>query len=450
MPPQDVRGEPTIATMRQPHSIGAASAEEEVGYRTVVAGLALGQILAWAVLYYGFSSFVLPMMRELAWTKATLMGGFTVALLTWALASFAVGAAIDRGHGRRVLTGGAVVGALGCLLWATVRAPWMLYASMLLLGVAMAMTLYEPAFNELIKRYPTRYREAITTLTLVGGFASTLSFPAVAALVHALGWRGALLVLAALLALVVAPFHAWLLRGGRKGVAVHPLDEPADTTLQGALRTPAFWQLACAFTVLAFIGPGLWAHMLPVLQTKGLSQAQAVAVLVWIGPAQVLGRLAYAWVGRRLSLHRLGVVVMLAMPLALLLLAAGDRMATLLLFAVVFGLGNGLATIVRGSLLPSYFGRSNVGRIGAAISMQALLAQAAAPVGIAGLLVVLGSYSAVLLLLATAGLVGAAAFARARPPSSPPGPAQRRNSSRITSFSRRIWKRVRKLLPSRI
>lgn len=445
--------------MHEPPAPRVGAADEGARYGTVVAGLALGQILAWAILYYGFSSFVLPMMRELGWSKAALMGGFTLALLTWSLASYAVGAAIDRGHGRRVLTGGALVGALGCGVWAAASAPWMLYAAMLLLGAAMAMTLYEPAFNELIRRYPTRYREAITTLTLVGGFASTLSFPAVAALVHALGWRAALWVLAAVLALGVAPLHAGLLRGARMPVAPRPQDTGADSTLQAALRTPAFWQLAIAFTILAFIGPGLWAHMLPAMQAKGLSEGQAVAVLVWIGPAQVLGRFAYAWVGRGLSLHRLGMMVTLAMPLALLLLAAGGSVAWLLLFAVVFGLANGLATIVRGSLLPTYFGRTNIGRIGAAVGTLALLAQAAAPVGVAGLLVMLGGYPAVLLLLATLGLLGAAAFARARPAPPLPGPrgdpagaaaGQRRNSSRITSFSRRIWKRVRKLLPSRM
>lgn len=409
----------TIGAMREERSAGEGQADDGAGpgYRTVVAGLALGQILAWAILYYGFASLVLPMMRELGWAKATLMGAFTLALLVWGLVNYAVGAAIDRGHGRAVLTGGALLGALGCLCWAMARAPWMLYAAMGLVGAAAAMTLYDPAFAVLAKRYPARYREAITWLTLVAGFASTLSFPALAALVHALGWRATLLVLAGVLGLVVAPLHAWLLRAGtivrstlrREGQA-------AGLTLHAALRTPAFWQLGLAFTILAFIGPGLWAHMLPALQAKGLSEAQAVSVLVWIGPAQVLGRFAYAWMGRGLSLHRLGVMVTVAMPLALLLFAAGGSLASLLLFAAVFGLANGLSTIVRGSLVPACFGHANIGRIGGALATLSLVAQAAAPVAIAGLLLALGGYVQVLLVLAALGAVGAIAFARVKPP----------------------------------
>ncbi|MCZ2440547.1 MAG: MFS transporter [Burkholderiales bacterium] len=397
-------------------STGAANEADRSAFGLVVAGLATGQILAWAVLYYGFASFVLPMMGDLGWAKATLMGAFTLALLVWSLVNYAVGAAIDRGHGRAVLTGGALLGALGCAGWAMAQAPWMLYAAMILVGTAAAMTLYDPAFAVLAKRYPTRYREAITWLTLVAGFASTLSFPAAAALIHGLGWRAALLVLAGVLGLVVAPLHAWLLRDGAATPPPRLGCQAGGLSLHAALRTPAFRRLGVAFTVLAFIGPGLWAHMLPVLQAKGLSDAQAVSVLVWIGPAQVLGRFAYAWLGRGLSLQRLGMMVTVAMPLALLLLAIGGSMASLLLFAAVFGLANGLSTIVRGSLVPACFGHANVGRIGGVMATLSLSAQAAAPLAIAGLLLALGGYVPVLLLLAALGTVGAIAFARLDPP----------------------------------
>lgn len=412
--------------MSQPHAVaGTATDAQACSYRTVVAGLATGQLLAWAILYYGFASLVLPMMRELGWAKATLMGAFTVALLVWSLANVAVGAAIDRGHGRAVLSGGALLGALGCACWAMAREPWMLYAAMVLVGAAAAMSLYDPAFAVLTKRYPTRYRQAITWLTLVGGFASTLSFPAVAALVHALGWRATLFVLAAVLALVVAPLCAWVLRGtatpaptppaallGLRHASAQVERPPPSVSLHAALRTPAFWQLGAAFTLLAFIGPGLWAHMMPALQAKGLSELQALSVLVWIGPAQVLGRFAYAWVGRGLALHRLGMLVTVAMPLALLLLALGDGLFSAWLFAAVFGLANGLTTIVRGSLLPLHFGHAHIGRIGGAMATLALSAQAAAPLAIAGMLLLAGGYVQVLLLLAVLGGVGAVVFAR--------------------------------------
>ena len=392
--------------------------EEEAppAYRTVIAGLALGQILSWAMLYYAFSSFVLPMMRELGWPKTTLMGAFTLGLLVWGLANYAVGAAVDRGRGRRVMTAGALLGALACALWALVQAPWMLYLALALAGAAMAMTLYEPAFNVLTKRYPTRYRDGITALTLVGGFASTLSFPACAALIAALGWRGALAVLAAVLALVVAPLHAWLLRGPALVAAPAGHREADDATLRKALRAPAFWLLTLAFTLFYFVGTALWAHLMPAFESKGLSEAEAVAVVVWIGPAQVAGRFVWAWVGRGLPLHRVGLCVMGGLPLALGLFAVSRSLAPLLAFALLFGLINGLGTIVRGGLLPEYFGRAHIGRIGGAMSAVALVSRAAAPLAAAALLLVLGGYTQVMLLFAGFGVLAVAAFVAARPP----------------------------------
>lgn len=386
------------------------------GYRTVVATLATGQVLAWAVLYYGFSSFVLPMARELGWSKPTLMGAFTLGLAVWGVANYAVGAAIDRGHGRAVLTGGALLAAAGCLLWSRMQTPPALYAAWAMLGAAMAMTLYEPAFNVLTKRYPTKYGSAITAVTLVGGFASTLSFPACAALIAALGWRDALLAMAAVMAFVVAPLHGWVLRGPALTAAPAGADADADATLHEALRARAFWLLTLAFMLQAFAGAALWAHVMPAFAAKGFSEAQALAVLVWIGPAQVAGRLVYAALGRGITLRHVGLGVLLAQPLALVLFALGAQMAVLFAFAVLFGLANGLVTIVRGGLVPQYFGRAHIGRIGGAMSAVGLLARAAAPLLAAWLLLAVPGYTEVLLVLAALGLAAAAAFALARPP----------------------------------
>ena len=380
----------------------------------VVAALSVGQLLAWAALYYGFSSFVLPMRDDLRWGEPVLMGAFSVGLAMWGAASYGVGAAIDRGHGRAVLAGGAVLAALGLLGWAAVRAPWMLYAVWAVLGVSMAMTLYDPAFIVLTKRYPQRYRDGITALTLVGGFASTLSFPAVAWLLPLLGWRGTLVVMAATMLIVVAPLHLWALRGREPEAALSRNDGRADSTLGDALRQRTFWLLALALTLYAFASAALWAHVMPALASKGLSRNEALAVVVWIGPAQVAGRLVFASIGRGWTLRRLGLVVLASAPLAFSLFALAHSVWTLWLFAALFGAANGLITIVRGGLIPETFGRAHVGRIGGAMSAIGLLARAAAPVAAALLLLALGGYRELMLLIALLGVVAVVSFWMAR------------------------------------
>ena len=393
---------------------GAASAPPQ--WRATLSSLALGQILCWAALYYAFTCFVLPMQAELHWDKATMMGAMTLGLALWGAGTYPVGAAIDRGHGRSVMTLGAVLAAAGCIGWSLVSEAWMLYAVWALLGAAMAMTLYDPAFAIVTKRYPQHYRQAITLLTLVGGVASTLAFPAVNALVGGVGWRHALWVIAAVLGLLVAPLHAWALRGSRDLAQAAPSNEAGESTLQQALRTRAFWMLALSFTLFAFAGGAFWAHAMPIFVAKGYDELGATAVLVWVGPAQVLGRLVLAGPGRAVSMRALGMVVLLAMPLSLALLALADGQVGMLAFALVFGLSNGLFTILRGAVVPQYFGRRHIGRIAGAMTTVGLLARAAAPLLTAWLLLWLGAYPPVLLLLSGVGVVAAAAFMLARAP----------------------------------
>jgi MFS family permease len=386
-------------------------------FRATVAALAAGQLVCWAALYYAFSSFVLPMQRTLGWSKPQMMGAFTLGLGMWGATTYAAGAAIDQGRGRAVMTLGAALAGVGFLMWSQVQGLLLLYTAWALLGAAMAMTLYEPAFNILTKRFPERYRQGITTLTLVGGFASTLSFPAVAWLSAQLGWRGALQVIGAVLLLGVAPLHAWGLRGMPVRVAQRRgADAQDDATLHEALRERSFWLLTATFTLYSFAAAALWAHLMPAFAAKGLAEAQALAVVVWFGPAQVAGRVAYLGFGRFMSSRTLGLLVLAGLPVSLAIFALADRLPALLLFALLFGVANGLVTIVRGGLVPEYFGREHVGRISGAMSAIALLSRAAAPLAIAWLLLALPGYREVLLVLAGVGVTALLAFALARAP----------------------------------
>ncbi len=386
-------------------------------FRATVVALATGQLLCWAALYYAFSSFVLPMQQAFGWSKPQVMGAFTLGLAVWGGATYAAGAAIDAGRGRAVMTIGAALAGIGFLLWSRVDSLALLYAAWALLGAAMAMTLYEPAFNIVTKRFPERYRDAITALTLVGGFASTLSFPAVAWLIARYDWRVALATVGAILLAGVAPLHAWALRGTPKATVRAPARDPAnDATLHEALRERSFWLLTVTFTLYSFAAAAMWAHMMPAFAAKGRSEAQALAVVVWFGPAQVAGRFAYLGFGRWVSARRLGLAVLGGLPVSLAIFALADQTAALLLFALLFGVANGLVTIVRGSLVPEYFGREHVGRISGAMTGISLLARACAPLATAWLLLALPGYRELLLVLAGVGGAAVVAFALANKP----------------------------------
>ena len=135
-----------------------------------------------------------------------------------------------------------------------------------------------------------------------------------------------------------------------------------------------------------------------------------------VGPAQVAGRLLYVWLGRGWRLRTLGAWVLGALPVSMALFAVGRRLAALLVFAVIFGMANGLVTIVRGGLVPEYFGRAHMGRIGGLMSGIGLLARAVAPIAATGLLLVLPGYRELMLVLSALGVLALVAFWWARPP----------------------------------
>ncbi len=408
------------------------------GYRASVALLAAGQVVSWAILYYAFTSFVLPMQRELGWSAPQMLGAFTLALACWGAAAFVAGRWIDLGRAREVMAGGAWLAAAGLVLWSQARSLPMLYLACALTGAAMAGTLYEAAFASATRRWPAHYRGAVTTLTLVGGFASTLAFPALAWLIPAFGGRETLLGLAAVMAGPVAVANALALRAARAGdeakpapapagavsravtaSAVGPAAEPADATdghtFEQAVRGRVFWLLAASFTAYSFVIAGFWAHAMPAFADKGWSEAEAVAVLVWVGPAQVAGRALHGLFGARLGARSLGLVVMAGLPLAMALFALTAHPAAMALFALLYGFSNGLVTIVRGTVVPETFGIREVGRIGGALSGIGIAGRAGAPVVTAWLLVAAGGYRGLMLGMAALGVLAFAAFALARP-----------------------------------
>ncbi len=156
--------------------------------------------------------------------------------------------------------------------------------------------------------------------------------------------------------------------------------------------------------------------MMPAFMAKGRSEAQALAVVVWFGPAQVAGRLACVGFGRWVSSRKLGLMVLGGLPVSLAIFALADQTAALLAFAALFGVANGLVTVVRGSLVPDSFGRERVGRISRAVSGISLSARTAAPLATAWLLLAMAGYREMLLVLSAVGLAALMAFAFAKPP----------------------------------
>lgn len=364
-----------------------------------ITGLGIGQICSWGTLYYSFPQIAAAMEKDLGWSKTELYGAATLGLLLAGLAAWPVGVAIDRGRGRLVMSLASVLAGLLFLLWSRVDSLPVFYLAVAGLGTLQAMTLYEPAFAVVARRTGAlNARGGITALTLWGGFASTVFIPLVQFLLDRLGWRDTLVVLGLVNIVLCAGLYAGVIDRRRDAPrATAGVDAPSGgATAAAALRMPAFWGLAIAFTAYAATFSAFTFHLYPLLGEQGFEPASIVAAMAVIGPAQVAGRIAIWVLAPEASVRRIGSLVVVAFPLALALLTLLPPVfATAALVAAIYGAANGIMTIVRGLAVPEMITRDSYGAINGLLAAPSLVSRALAPAAAAMLWTATGSYEAV-------------------------------------------------------
>jgi MFS family permease len=342
----------------------------------VIAALGIAQTLAWGSSYYLPAILADPIAADLGVARELVLAAFSMALLIAAFVGPWVGSAIDRRGGRNVLALSNLVLAAGLAMLAAANQPASLFGAWAILGVGMALGLYDAGFATLTSLYGRQARGPITGITLFAGFASTVSWPLTAALNDAFGWRETCLVWAALNLIIGLPLNRLLPKAG--AALAHPSEN-------GDAATP--WKPYREMLLLAFVFAAVWfvtgamaAHLPRLLQLAGATPVEAVATAALMGPAQVAARLAELMIMRRIhplvsariatALHPLGAG-------ALLLLGAAGAP----LFVILYGAGNGLLTIARGTVPLAVFGPHGYGRRTGLLSAPARAAQALAPLG---------------------------------------------------------------------
>jgi predicted MFS family arabinose efflux permease len=381
------------------------------GRRLFIAGLGLGQIASWGTLYYSFALIAERMGHDLGLSKPEVYGAATVGLLIASFTAYPVGVAIDRGRGRSIMALGSVLAGLLLLAWSRVGSLWPLYPLLAGVGLAQAMTLYEPAFAVVARRYGADARHGITALTLWGGFASTVFVPLIQWLLNVSDWHTTLVVLGLVNLGLCVPLYLGAINPKADVPAPTPAAVAGNTALDDqsvvrwALRQPAFWGLLCAFTIYYGMFSGLSFHLYELLLERGLDSTTVVSVIALIGPAQVAGRIVVWRFAERASVRVVGRVVVLAFPVAIaLLLVLPPDFAGLAVFAVIYGAANGVITIVRGIAIPEMLTRQAYGAINSVLAIPATIARAISPLAIALLWATTGSYNSVLV----ATLIGSA------------------------------------------
>jgi MFS family permease len=380
---------------------------------SIVGLLAVTQIVSWGSLYYAFALVASDIQREFGWRSEVVFGAYSWSLLIAGLASTPIGILLDRFGGRALMGGGSLLAGGGLALLAYTQGVVQYFAAWTVIGIAMAMVLYEAAFATINRQFLLQARKGISVLTLFGGLASTVFWPLTLALDHALGWRQTYLVYAGLHLLLCLPLHALLGAAPRHATHAAHADtgQARNYTLAEALRDPAFWRLACAFAANLFIFSALSVHLIPLLQRYGHSAATAVFVSTLIGPMQVAGRLGEMAFARRILPQTVGKLTFALLPAALLaLLLFGAHASAAAAFCILYGVSNGILTIVRGTIPQALFGRAHYGAIAGALAGPSLIAKAAGPIAAAALVELYASPVWLLLVLLLVSLASLACY----------------------------------------
>jgi MFS family permease len=397
-----------------PRRRGWRVAPERYGW-VIVATLSVTETVTWGIVYYGFPVFLRSMEQDLGASRVAVTGAFSVGLGMSALAALPVGRWIDRHGARGLMTAGSCLATLLTLAWAQVQSLPALYAVWFGMGVAMAATLYEPAFAAVVSWFARGRDRALLTVTLVAGLASTIFMPIEAWLLTQVGWRSALTILTVVLGGITIPMHALLLRRAPASAGLPLADgSPAPAregmTLGAARRTAVFWVLAAAFVASNFAVAALSVHLIPFLVARGYSPTVAATAIGWMGAMQLLGRLLFAPISTRLGARVMVAAVFLAQALGIAQLPLLGLIGTLLPFILLQGAANGMATLARATSLAEIFGSRHYGAIAGAVAIGANGARAIGPVGASLLLAGLGAYPAVFWVLAASLVVAGAAL----------------------------------------
>jgi predicted MFS family arabinose efflux permease len=351
--------------------------------------LGVAQTLAWGSSFYLPAMLAAPMARDLGLQASTVYAALSMALVISALISPWAGRRIDALGGRPVLLTSSALFVSALLLLSQVQGLPSLVLAWVVMGAAMGTGLYDAAFAALVRLFGPDARRSISGITLIAGFASSVGWPLTAWMEARWGWRGACLGWAALHLLVVMPLNLTVPRLARVGSTAGTAPVPAaggDSVMQTPKPAPAapdartaqLVVLAALFTLMGFVSTAIATHLPAILQAAGAPLATAVALAALAGPSQVASRLFELGVLSRFSPLLTARIAASGHPLgALVLLVAGPVAA--LPFVVIHGLGNGLLTIVRGTLPLALFGAQGYGARQGWISLPGRLLGALSP-----------------------------------------------------------------------
>lgn len=377
--------------------------------------LSITEAVSYGVMVYAFTVMIAPMEADLGWSRAEISGAFSLSLLLTGFIAFPVGYWLDRRGSRLLMTAGSIGATIMVLLWSQVNTYTEFIAVMALMGVCGAAILYEPAFVVVATWFVRQRGTAITVMTLIAGFSSTIFIPLADALLVAHGWRQAIFILGLLLGGITIPLHALVLRGKPADMGLQP-DGAAEApttreqpviNLRSVLRSRYFWILTLAFSFSTLSISAVRVHFVPLLISMNIHPSSAALASGAIGLMQVVGRVIFVPLERRFSSKTMVIAVFLLLASAMATMLLGSALPLIFVFVALFGMAIGTHTLSRPLMIADSYGAAFFGRISSLMVVFLTLTGTTAPFAAGLIFDLFASYRPLLILVTALSLLAA-------------------------------------------
>jgi MFS family permease len=372
--------------------------------------LGISQIAGYGTLYYSFSILAADIAAAFDWPTPWVYGSFSLGLVAAGVIAPLIGRRIDRHGAAAVMSLGSVVAAVALAIASLAPTPIVFTTALVLAETASALLLYDAAFAALVQTTGGNARVRINHLTLIAGFASTIFWPLTSYLHTVLDWREVLLAFAVVNLIVCLPIHLLLAANSREpGEADTRIRVPVHAPVPPEIERRMLWLVSAGFALSGLALSAVLAQMVPMLTALGLGSS-ALFVSTLFGPAQFLVRFANLLIGSRRHPLLATIIATALLVLSLIaLLVSAPLVAGAVVFALLYGFGSGLRSIVMGTLPLALFGSGGYGTRLGIIALPRQILAALAPFALAGMIAYTGPRTA-LAILTAAALLGLACF----------------------------------------
>ncbi len=322
---------------------------------------------------FGFSFFNSHFREAFALSQTRLSVVYLVATICASFALPYLGGLTDRFGLRRSVLATIACFAGVCVLMSQAQGVVMLFGAFMLFRILGPGTIVLLANNTLAAWFDRRLGLASGIMQMAMAGATAFVPAGIVFLIDAFGWRGAYLALAAILAMGMLPLLALVYRESPGVVGQFPDGMKASLsgktrgkaigfTVPQARQHRAYWILLAATATWALIGTGFVFHLEAIFQAHGLGKSASTrsmtCVAIGMGTAQLLG----GFLADRIALRWLVTTAIGLIAVSCIMLATVSANLLISCFAV-YGVGQGLMSIVAATGWARYFGRAHLGKI---------------------------------------------------------------------------------------